>query len=130
MAAAINGAVRQNQAIQFQIKISASHNSAATDHLHLLSHPILFIDRSGSPSYPSNANDADADTNTIDPDADSDADGSDAEVEGSPSDFILTQRLQLDNIKPIGTTDQTADIFTKPLPERQFVFLRKKLCGW
>ena len=34
------------------------------------------------------------------------------------------------NIKPIDTKEQMADIFTKPLPEQQFVYLRKKLCGW
>ena len=34
------------------------------------------------------------------------------------------------DIKPIDTAEQIADIFTKPLPERQFVYLRKKLCGW
>ena len=33
------------------------------------------------------------------------------------------------NIKPIDTKEQMADIFTKPLPEQQFVYLRKKLCG-
>jgi len=33
-------------------------------------------------------------------------------------------------INPIDTHKQTADIFTKPLDEKQFVYLRKKLCGW
>jgi len=33
-------------------------------------------------------------------------------------------------IKPIDTKEQTADILTKPLDEKQFVYLRKKLCGW
>ena len=34
------------------------------------------------------------------------------------------------NIFPIGTLEQTADIFTKPLDGPQFAYLRKKLCGW
>ncbi|KAL7460030.1 hypothetical protein ACHAXS_000498 [Conticribra weissflogii] len=33
-------------------------------------------------------------------------------------------------IHPIDTREQIADIFTKPLDEKQFVYLRKKLCGW
>ena len=33
-------------------------------------------------------------------------------------------------IKPIDTKEQTADILTKPLGEKQFVYLRRKLCGW
>ena len=33
-------------------------------------------------------------------------------------------------IKPIDTKEQTADILTKPLDEKQFVYLRRKLCGW
>ena len=33
-------------------------------------------------------------------------------------------------IKPIDTKEQVADIFTKPLDEAQFVYLRRKLCGW
>ncbi len=33
-------------------------------------------------------------------------------------------------INPIDTQEQIADIFTKPLDEKQFVYLRKKLCGW
>ena len=41
--------------------------------------------------------------------------------------FVLNGTV---NIKPIDTTEQLADIFTKPLPERQFVYLRNKLCGW
>ena len=34
------------------------------------------------------------------------------------------------DIQPIDTKLQIADIFTKPLETNQFVFLRKKLCGW
>ena len=30
----------------------------------------------------------------------------------------------------INTRDQTAGIFTKPLPEEYFTCLRMKLCGW
>ena len=33
-------------------------------------------------------------------------------------------------ILPIDTKEQTADIFTKPLDEALFIYLRKKLCGW
>jgi hypothetical protein len=33
-------------------------------------------------------------------------------------------------IHSIGTLEQTADIFTKPLDAVKFVYLRKKLCGW
>ncbi|KAL7464856.1 hypothetical protein ACHAXS_005184 [Conticribra weissflogii] len=33
-------------------------------------------------------------------------------------------------INPIDTREQVADIFTKPLDEKQFTYLRKKLCGW
>ena len=33
-------------------------------------------------------------------------------------------------INPIDTHEQTAYIFTKPLDEKKFVYLRKKLCGW
>ena len=33
-------------------------------------------------------------------------------------------------ILPIGTTEQTADIFTKPLDDKTFLYLRKKLNGW
>ena len=33
-------------------------------------------------------------------------------------------------IKSIDTGEQTADIFTKPLKEELFAYLRKKLCGW
>ena len=34
------------------------------------------------------------------------------------------------NINPIDTLEQTADIFTKPLDQTKFEYLRKKLCGW
>lgn len=34
------------------------------------------------------------------------------------------------SIHPINTTEQTADIFTKPLDEKLFIYLRKKLSGW
>ncbi len=33
-------------------------------------------------------------------------------------------------IEPIDTREQIADIFTKPLDEKQFSYLRKKLSGW
>ena len=33
-------------------------------------------------------------------------------------------------INPIDTLEQTADIFTKPLDQAKFEYLRKKLCGW
>ena len=33
-------------------------------------------------------------------------------------------------INPINASEQIADIFTKPLDEKQFKYLRKKLCGW
>ena len=34
------------------------------------------------------------------------------------------------SIHPIDTKEQTADIFTKPLDESLFKYLRNKLCGW
>ena len=37
---------------------------------------------------------------------------------------------KLVKILPIDTKEQTADIFTKPLPDVQFRYLRKKLCGY
>ena len=33
-------------------------------------------------------------------------------------------------INSIDTTEQIADIFTKPLPEKSFCYLREKLMGW
>ena len=33
-------------------------------------------------------------------------------------------------MNPIDTLEQVADIFTKPLADSKFVYLRKKLCGW
>lgn len=33
-------------------------------------------------------------------------------------------------IHSIDTKEQTADIFTKPLDNKSFEYLRKKLCGW
>lgn len=33
-------------------------------------------------------------------------------------------------ILPIDTTEQTGDIFTKPLPQNQFLKLRRKLTGY
>lgn len=33
-------------------------------------------------------------------------------------------------INPLDTLEQTADIFTKPLDQTKFEYLRKKLCGW
>ena len=34
------------------------------------------------------------------------------------------------NIYPIDTTEQLADIFTKPLDVKTFIYLRKKIMGW
>ena len=34
------------------------------------------------------------------------------------------------DIRSIDTKEQIADIFTKPLPEASFVYLRKLLMGW
>ena len=34
------------------------------------------------------------------------------------------------SIHPIDTREQTADIFTKPIDESLFIYLRKKLSGW
>ena len=34
------------------------------------------------------------------------------------------------NIKYIGTNEQTANIFTKALNKKQFLYLQKKLCGF
>ena len=33
-------------------------------------------------------------------------------------------------IKPIDTKEQLADILTKPINEKQFAYLRKKIIGW
>ena len=33
-------------------------------------------------------------------------------------------------VKYIDTKEQLADIFTKPLPDQDFLRLRKALCGW
>ena len=33
-------------------------------------------------------------------------------------------------VEKVDTTDQLADLFTKPLPRETFEFLRKKLMGW
>ena len=33
-------------------------------------------------------------------------------------------------IKHVGTAEQVADIFTKPLPYQSFSYLQKKLMGW
>ena len=33
-------------------------------------------------------------------------------------------------INPIDSLEQTVDIFTKPLDQTKFEYLRKKLCGW
>ena len=33
-------------------------------------------------------------------------------------------------ILPINTTEQTADVFTKPIEEKLFSYLQTKLCGW
>ena len=33
-------------------------------------------------------------------------------------------------INPIDILEQTADIFTKPLDQTKFGYIRKKLCGW
>ena len=41
--------------------------------------------------------------------------------------FVLNKMIV---IKPIDTTEQLADILTKPLNEQQFAYLRHKLYGW
>jgi len=41
--------------------------------------------------------------------------------------YVKSKAIQ---IFPIDTKEQTADIFTKPLDERPFLYLRKKLNGW
>ena len=41
--------------------------------------------------------------------------------------FVANKTAQ---IFPISTLEQVADIFTKPLPDTKFEYLRKKLCGW
>mmetsp|Transcript_7788 Transcript_7788/g.16658 ORF Transcript_7788/g.16658 Transcript_7788/m.16658 type:complete len:228 (+) Transcript_7788:167-850(+) len=41
--------------------------------------------------------------------------------------FVTNRTIK---INPIDTREQIADIFTKPLDEKQFVYLQKKLCGW
>ena len=44
--------------------------------------------------------------------------------------FILYVSNKLVTILPIATDEQTADIFTKVLPDSKFFHLRKKLCGF
>ena len=41
--------------------------------------------------------------------------------------YIDTKGIKLHSID---TREQTADIFTKPLDDKLFEHLRKKLCGW
>ena len=41
----------------------------------------------------------------------------------------FVQREIID-IQYINTKEQTADIFTKPINETTFIYLRNKLCGW
>ena len=41
----------------------------------------------------------------------------------------FVQRKIID-IQYINTKEQTADIFTRPINEISFLYLRKKLCGW
>ena len=42
----------------------------------------------------------------------------------------LTGPNKLLDIKYVHTKEQIADIFTKPLAEEAFLYLRKKLMGW
>ncbi len=42
-------------------------------------------------------------------------------------EYVRRQKLSL---FPIDTKEQTADIFTKPLNESLFLYLRNKLMGW
>ncbi len=42
-------------------------------------------------------------------------------------EYVKTKRV---TIQHVGTNEQVADIFTKPLPRPQFEYLRKRLCGW
>ena len=44
--------------------------------------------------------------------------------------FMKFVKDKIINILPIGTNDQLADIFTKPLDPTKFAFLRQGLCGW
>ena len=41
--------------------------------------------------------------------------------------FVLNKTVR---INPIDTLEQNADIFTKPLADVKFAYLRKKVCGW
>ena len=41
--------------------------------------------------------------------------------------FVLNKTVVLN---PIDTREQLADILTKPIDEKQFAYLRRKLCGW
>ena len=41
--------------------------------------------------------------------------------------YVKSKAIQ---IFPIDTKEQTADIFTKPLDDKSFLYLRKKLLGW
>ena len=41
--------------------------------------------------------------------------------------FVKSKTIRIESI---GTKEQVADIFTKPLDDATFFYLRKKLCGW
>ena len=41
--------------------------------------------------------------------------------------FVSNKTIQ---INPIDTLEQNADILTKPLDQRKFEYLQKKICGW
>jgi hypothetical protein len=42
-------------------------------------------------------------------------------------EYVSAGKITLEHVS---TTEQTADIMTKPLPRQAFLYLRKKLCGW
>ena len=42
-------------------------------------------------------------------------------------EYIRTKAIQ---VVHVSTTKQIADMFTKPLPYKAFVYLRQKLMGW
>ena len=44
--------------------------------------------------------------------------------------FLKYVDQEVAQIESINTKEQTADIFTKPIDDGLFVYLRSKLCGW
>ncbi len=52
-------------------------------------------------------------------------------TQGRMNLFVVIEMIKVTiKINPINTCEQIANIFTKPLNEKQFTYLRKKLCGW